>query len=152
MNSISQCIKNSILDGGYSSTTKQTPLVFAGGGLVKFKDLQDLVHKIIVLTQQFPSKEEGGEIETSPGRWRSVTDIWRHVINTMPEATLADVMRAVYSIRHKLVGHYCGGIRRRVFRSKEATGVGSGYRLHTVESSRFDEFGLEFAMWEDIQD
>lgn len=82
--------------------------------------------------------------ETHPDKWRSVLDIWRHVIFFNPKIDIFSVMRSLYRQQSKLVGHYCGNIHRRVFKLEKNA---SDCLLFTQDR---DEFGLHFDDWKNI--
>jgi len=85
--------------------------------------------------------------ETLSNKWRSSLDIYRHTKYFIPEVTIFDVMNSLYEIKDILVGHYCGDIKRRVFKLEKNTSYCS---LHTDGTSYYDEYGLTFENWKGI--
>jgi len=132
----------------YIKSKDKTPLCFHfpyGNNFLSAYRLRELITEILDLSDEFPSYNVDNEIETDCGRWRSVLDIWRHVIYYKPDINIFEVMRELFSIGDEyLVGHYCRDILKRVFK----------LRKNTNHCSLFiqdrDEFGLCFSAWETI--
>ena len=118
---------------GMLSTTKSGPLI-------------ELVENVLELTRKYRSflwlDGKQDSFETSAGRWRSVADIWRHIIYFRPEVTIFEVMETIYAHQEQFVGHFCEDVMRRVFAVKSC-----GSRLYTEGT---DEFGFYFDTWKDI--
>ena len=134
----------------YIAHRPQTPLRFSRSSKkIKFTgDLDALVIDILNSTHRHWSININNIHETSPGRRRSVLDIWRHALTYDPDITIYAVMRSLFSLGNKdllIGGFYCGNIGRRVFRSRES------YRFGNFWGERDqDEFGLSFSDWETI--
>lgn len=109
----------------------------------------ELIKIILMHKEDYFSKDrETGTVETSPGKHRSVLDIWRHVI-FYRKLSIFDVMSILYSIREDLRIQYCRVIHRRVFDSRRDS---SGFLRSDLQMdfSYLDEFGLDFMSWENI--
>lgn len=115
----------------------------------KRTSLADLIFYILEYTDRYWSFcPETRELETSPGRWRSVTDIWRHAKRYKPEVSLKEIMEEMFKMQTEtecFVGHYCGTIYRRVF-ALDKNRAGCNF----LGKDRRDEFDLTFYDWETI--
>lgn len=129
------------------------PLVFHGYGekSLQFQhtpDIINMIEKVLDLSMDYPSYLwfEGEEFsyETGAGRWRSVIDIWRHIVFFYPDVTIYQVMEAIYAYQYLFVGHFCTAVQRRVFLLKEYS---DDDELYTYD---YDEFSLKFSQWEHI--
>lgn len=105
--------------------------------------LDELVLKVLFFTHFYGSF--GDNFETTRDRYRSVLDIWRHVIYYRSDVSIFDVMHSLFNNRTLLIGQYCGNVERRVFKLKEHVENGSLLGVHA-----HDEFGLQFRDWENI--
>ncbi|HBY20782.1 MAG TPA: hypothetical protein DEG71_07210 [Clostridiales bacterium] len=131
----------------YIENKNTTPLYFHFNINESFSifTLKYLIIKILDLSEEYESCSIENELETNSGKWRSVLDIWRHVIYYKPDINIFEVMRELFSIGNEyLVGHYCENIKRRVFKLDKNT---TGCALFT---GKVDEFGLYFSDWETI--
>lgn len=81
--------------------------------------------------------------ETPPNRWRSVFDLWRHIIYYNPEVTIFQVMRVLFTLEvsNSIIGQFCTDVNRRVFHNK------TRYAFMVVDKEHHDEFGLQFKDW-----
>lgn len=122
------------------------PLAFKLGdetlGKMGELSLDDLVYEVLktTLTKNSHRSNEDFALETTAGRWRSVYDIWRHVLDFKPEIPMLDVMDSLYRNRDKYGGHFCPDIRRRVFMIRSSAGK-------SCSDAWLDEFGLYFHNW-----
>ena len=105
--------------------------------------LKGIVYHCLELTGNYHSQNTvTNNIETSSDRFRSVYDIWRHVLYYRPKVTIIDVMNTLWRFRRSYIGHYCPDIQRRVFK------VGSGLSWEGMpDQDVADEFDLYFEDW-----
>jgi hypothetical protein len=133
-----------------------TPLHFRYAGMNEIKDrgdMTELVEKILDLTDARGSYDERENQTTGSGKWRTVTDIWRHVKYFRPKRTIFAVMRALFELELnkdedevKLVGQICKDIHQRTFKLKTHT----SFRIDLLNREDPDEFKLLWADWENI--
>jgi len=107
------------------------------------KDLDYLVRWVLKKSEDY-SSYCGFQFHCSSDRYRSASDIWRHVRGFLPSATLADVMASMYKQRELLGGQYCCDVERRVFKLRD----GNSISLYGDDDK--DEFGLYLEEWEEI--
>ena len=147
---------NQDLVNNYLENNNITPLFFSDytGKEKKFSGKQDslplseLIERILVNTGKFYSC--CNDVETTPNRWRSSVDIWRHVIYFQPDATIFEVMRILYSMQNILFTRYCPNVRRRVFKLRSSLPENTHW-LYGVNGVYFlDEYGLNFTSWKKI--
>ena len=137
----------------YVKHHRHTPLIFMKTNytpanlepiLENLDNLDDMVLNCINLARQFTSNNiNSKKVETWAGRWRSVLDIWRHVIYFKSDVTIFQVMESIYRLRENFSSHYCTTIRRRVFN------VFSN-NVWPIDGDSYDEFNLPFRVWENI--
>ena len=111
-------------------------------------ELDELILEVLKLTNDHRSYTDNVKIslETTSGRWRSVYDIWRHVLYFNKEVSLLDVMASMYKNKDKYSGHYCPDIHRRVFKYIQNRGS-------AVDDDNYsDEFNLKLRDWCEINE
>lgn len=118
----------------------------------------DMIKRVLTLSKRYASYNSNTEdFETSNDRWRSVLDIWRHIIYYYPTIEIFDVMHVLYEYYHKedtFDGQFCNDIEKRTFRNYRGqfqftNYMSTGYMFE--HSHRIvDEFGLEWQEWKDI--
>jgi len=71
----------------YIENKNTTPLYFHFNINESFSifTLKYLIIKILDLSEEYESCSIENELETNSGKWRSVLDIWRHVIYYKPD-------------------------------------------------------------------
>lgn len=87
--------------------------------------LDDLVVKILKMSKTYCSVSKIN-FETTPGRYRSSLDIWRHVIAVRPDVDIFSVMESLLNVSQWLTYRYCFVVRRTVF----------SFASYTYENSR----------------
>lgn len=140
-----------------------SPLMFEGYKSSKEEfisgeySVESMVKRTMTLTKDFPSFTKDGEnFESSNGKWRSVFDIWRHIIYYYPEVTIFDVMHVLYSIQDECGGQFCNSVDRRTFKLKAAynntSWLNEQSNIYNLARDSFyiDEFNLSWRDWKDI--
>ena len=84
-------------------------------------------------------------IETYPGRMRSSLDIWRHAKSIKPDIDIFTIMESIYGFRYDIYGHYCGNVKRAVFR--EPTFYSKG-----VPNFKCREYNIMFSTWRKLHE
>jgi hypothetical protein len=107
--------------------------------------LKEFVMEVLDKTVHYESLNEEGLCETKANASRSVEDIWRHIKYFRPDVTIFEVMNVIGQNKDKFVGNYCGGVKRRVFRTRRA--LPDWALLHQDFT---DELGLKFSEWSNI--
>lgn len=128
------------------------PLVFKGYEPEKnpLEGLSTLssVLEVLRLSGKYPSylffEGQIDGFETYQGCWRSVGDIWRHVVYFRPEITIFDVMDCIYENYEEFVGHYCDTVGRMVFHPASFYDEEDFTGIYTQDG---DEFGIGFDFW-----
>lgn len=118
--------------------------------LLKDSSLHDCVELVLTYTQDnYSCRKLGGILinDTYPDCTRSSIDIWRHILSIKPEVTIFEVMETMYNMSDELVGQFCDSVDRRVFRLKKRM---RGWIL--ADTLDYDEYGLEFPDWRNIND
>lgn len=136
----------------YLAQNKIIPLIFKGytSSVEEFNpekhSITEMVKRAMTLTKDYASTDINGEWESSSERWRSVLDIWRHIIYYYPNVEIFDVMHSLFEIKNECGGQYCHEVRRRTFK------LASAYQHYNWSNLQMgiDEFGLSFDAWEDI--
>jgi hypothetical protein len=134
----------------YLEFKKQTPLYFENlpkEDIAKFKkySLDTLVFRCLEKMKRYDSFcNEDKIFETRSGKWRSILDIWRHVLFFRPQTTIFDVMDSVARNEHKYYGQYCFEIHRRTFKTYVTGNWGIS------DKNLRDEFDLYFEDWQNI--
>jgi len=140
-------VQNNILN--YIECHEHSPLFFYPAcPITNLSDnnLDNIVIICLKLARYIDSVRKNGDkfiLETTAGRSRSSIDIWRHIISYKSEITIFEVMESLYRQREWLIGQYCHGVRRRVFKLKEF----SWGRLYLRS---MDEYRSYFTQWKDI--
>lgn len=106
--------------------------------------LSDAILSLLSYTNAYASGINDN-IETTPGRLRSVIDIWRHLKKYNPDLTIFEVMDSIYKDNSYLYSHYCGFIDRRVFCLAD-----NDEYPEEINDWDDDEFGFNFDYWSDI--
>ncbi len=115
------------------------------------QSLETLIERCLQLMEIACSyNTETGALETIDGKWRSSLDIWRHIKLFRPQVTIYQVMKTLWIIKSKLVGHYCPDIRRRVFKLKE-TNLTCGLVYGTMYKRQLDEYDVDFPDWDTLE-
>jgi hypothetical protein len=153
--------RQKVLD--YLSTVSTSPLYFHNYKSTKEEfdpskfTVEDMIKKVLTLSEEFLSMSKENGYECSAQRWRSSVDIWRHIIYYYPDVTIFEVMKGIYDIREECGGQYCYDVNRRVFKYKsgsERNKRNSTYWDNNQPGSFSfhvsDEYNLYFADWKDI--
>jgi hypothetical protein len=106
--------------------------------------------EVLKLSRIYPSyrlNHETGSTywETRVGALRSAGDIWRHVKRYKPDATIFNVMAALYRLRTRVTSSYCGNVRRQVFRPYENL-----FQIQDNPQAHRSEFAVHFDKWKNI--
>jgi hypothetical protein len=140
----------------YLKTEETSPLILNGWFKRRAKvfnlsvySMEEIVLKVLSLTEQYPTETRDGRDYVSEKSNRSCVDIWRLIINFIPEVTIFQVMNSIYKIKDKLNCQYCFSIEKRVFyvnsiRNSLNIILPSSFVHH---SEKKDEFGLYFEEW-----
>jgi len=109
---------------------------------------RNLVKVILDYTYEWYSKNTvTGDIETEPGRNRSIIDIWRHAIYLYPGLGILRLMEASFDLceRREICGQFCHKVERTVFRSHD---------LFESANTEFDceEYGIRFSTWKKLHE
>lgn len=117
--------------------------------------IDDMVRRVFELSKRYPSfNSNTGEYESSANRWRSVLDIWRHIIFFYPTVEIFDVMHSLYKLREECSGQYCTDVNRRTFKSKGGSvlyaNLQYAQQMRSYCGRTTDEFDLVWEDWENI--
>lgn len=119
--------------------------------------IEKMIERVLLLSREYSSYDrETKECETGEDRWRSVIDIWRHIIYYYPNIEIFDVMRGIYNIRYNLGGQFCTTVLRRTFRfslpGEECTHsrFQKAREMTGYYGKPTDEFDLVWDDWKDI--
>jgi hypothetical protein len=146
----------------YCAECDTYPLYF--NGYVSSKDefdpakfsVEDMIRRVLILSRTYASYNSNTEeFEASKDRWRSVLDIWRHIIYYYPTIEIFDVMRTMYEMQYYLGGQFCLDIQRRTFKLQEAGDGSHCMYMPPKAMSEYadrttDEFELVWNDWKDI--
>lgn len=114
--------------------------------------LKDAICGVLENTRIYTSYSiNGGWWETLPDCYRSVFDIWRHLLVDNPELTIHEVMAEIYKDDENrgelFYSHYCAGVRKRVFKLAKYLNLSSHVFSHIYDKDYRDEFDLVFQQW-----
>jgi hypothetical protein len=107
--------------------------------------LTTAIYNCLELATKYYSYSKPFDVETEMGAARSSLDIWRHIKTYNPDITISDVINTMYKMENLLVGHYCDGIRRRVFKLQENE-LGWDFLMKDEK----DEYNLIWKDWENV--
>jgi hypothetical protein len=114
------------------------------------ENLDSAIALVLKASDKFWSTNSDQIQETSPGRNRSLIDIWRHLIyfEKYKDISPIEVMHALYNLSHDHTSLMCPTVRRRVFRLRP---IGAGNYFSLMFQNR-DEFGLLREDWKNYED
>jgi hypothetical protein len=155
-------LQSYILEYVLDSPGRNEPLIFRknylGDGpileLKKKQTLYDTVKQVLELAYNNASvNSKTKRMETSAGRLRSSFDIWRHVKSVKPDVSILEVMETLFTMKKILYFHYCGTVRRGVFRLLRREELANERMVKLAETRKMSarEYQNRFSEWKKLR-